>query len=113
MDPDELDYEEDWAHKVGFYYDLIREYDPGKCIPLMCDDEYGGAWILTAEDKLYQWWHESYEIAQIIFTTTLAEIVTAFKDNHNKWLQYNKRLEYNKVPGAYWQKGGIVRTWSG
>ncbi|KAJ5891837.1 uncharacterized protein N7473_008065 [Penicillium subrubescens] len=37
MDPEELDYETDWAPEGSWGYQIGVDYGLGKCIPVMCD----------------------------------------------------------------------------
>jgi hypothetical protein len=47
MDPEELDYETDWAPGNGRGYRIGVECNLGECIPLMCDP-FGSEVIFTA-----------------------------------------------------------------
>lgn len=42
MDPEELDYETDWAPEGNWGYQIGVDYGLGKCIPVMCEPIGGG-----------------------------------------------------------------------
>lgn len=43
MDPEELDYEGEWAAVDSWGYHVATKYELGKCIPIMCDAQGGGS----------------------------------------------------------------------
>jgi hypothetical protein len=83
MEPEELDYETDWAPENSWGYQIGVEYKLGKCIPLMCDP-VGGEVIFTAGGNFYEWSQLADSLRQIVFPTSLDEIIAVMKEK-GRW----------------------------
>ena len=78
MDPEELDYETDWAPEGSWGYQIGVDYGLGKCIPVMCDP-IGGGLIFMAGGKFYELDQLGGGLCQIISPTSLDEIIAVMK----------------------------------
>ncbi|KAJ5184650.1 hypothetical protein N7491_007481 [Penicillium cf. griseofulvum] len=78
IDPEELDYEGEWAAVDSWGYRLATSYELGKCTPIMCDPQ-GGGLIFEASGKFYRVDQMSGDVVQIILPETLGEIVAVMK----------------------------------
>ena len=78
MDPEELDYECEWAAVDSWGYHLATTYELGICIPIMCDSQ-GGEILFEASGKFYMVYQMSIEVARILLPKTLSEIVAVLK----------------------------------
>jgi len=87
MDPEELDYETDWASENGRGYQIGAEYNLGKCIPLMCDP-FGGEVIFTAGGNFYEWNQLADTLHQIVFPTSWDDIVAVMKETGRRGLRW-------------------------
>lgn len=87
MDPEELDYETDWAPEHSWEYQIGVEYKLGQCIPVMCTPDYGEV-IFTAGGKFYEWNQIECSLRQILFPTTLDEIIAAMKEKGGHGLKW-------------------------
>lgn len=78
MDPEELDYETDWAPEGSWGHQIGVDYKLGKCIPVMCDLT-GGDVIFMAGGKFYEFDQLGGSLYQIMSPTSLDEIIAAIK----------------------------------
>lgn len=79
MDPEELDYEIDWAPEGSWGYQVGVDFELGNCIPVMCQPFEGGV-IFTAGGKFYEGNQFSRSLRQILFPTSLNEIIIVMKE---------------------------------
>jgi hypothetical protein len=87
MDPEELDYETDWAPEDSWGHQIGVSYRLGECIPVMCDP-VGGEVIFTAGGNFYEWNQLNISLRQIISPTTLDEIVAVMKEKGYRGLKF-------------------------
>ena len=78
MDPEELDYEGEWAAVDSWGYRLATVYELGICILIMCDPQ-GGEILFEASGNFYMVYQMSVEVARILLSETLSEIVAVLK----------------------------------
>lgn len=87
MDPEELDYETDWSPEDSWGYQIGVAYRLGECIPVMCPPD-GGEVIFTAGGNFYEWNQLNISLRQILFPTTLDEIVAVMKEKGHRGLKF-------------------------
>lgn len=79
MDPEGLDYKSDWAPEDSWGYQIGVNYKLGKFIPVMCDP-IGSEVIFTAGRNFYEGNQLSRSLRQILFPTSLDEIIIVMKE---------------------------------
>lgn len=101
MDPEGLDYKTGWAPEDSWGYQIGFNYKLGKCIPAMCDP-VGSEVIFTAGGKFYEGNQLSRSLRQILFPTSLDEIIIVMKEK--RFLRLNwKPLQ------SYWLHSYLIQ----
>jgi hypothetical protein len=91
MDPEELDYEGEWATPETWGYQLAVTYNLGKCKPIMCLPQMGEV-IFEGDGKFYQIGQMDGQLSQITSPDTLGEIVAVMKGERRQKRLQRKRL---------------------
>lgn len=91
MDPEELEYEGEWATPNTWGYQLAANYNLGECTPIMCNPQEGEL-IFKGGGKFYQICQMGGDLFEITSPKTLDEIIAVVKGERRRKIQQMKRL---------------------
>lgn len=80
MDPEELDYEGEWAAEDSWGYQLALDYHLGTCIPIMCRP-HDGQILFESNGQFYLYDQIGGELVRLTSPSTLDGIISAIKEN--------------------------------
>lgn len=111
MDPEELDYEGEWATPNTWGYQLTANYNLGECTPIMCNPQEGEL-IFKGGGKFYQICQMGGDLFEITSPKTLDEIIAVVKGERRRKIKQNEetRLKSSHSPLLLSVDGWIAPT---
>jgi len=89
FDPEELDYEEEWAADDSIGQEFTAAHHLGKGYPVMCSLE-GDLLMFKAGENFYFWGREDDKLFDIV-STDLDEIISIMKEGGLRALRWKHR----------------------
>lgn len=89
MDPEELDYEGEWAAEDSWGYQLALDYELGPCTPIMCTP-LGGHILFEGSGKFYIYDQIGGDLVRLTSTSTLDEIISVTKEQGLRSVRFKK-----------------------